>query len=99
MQPNPTARRSIGELEADGLFAGGVGGLVLLVVQMMLAGLTGRSLLLPLRYASSAVLGDTALGAPTGFVAEVGLVALAGDSMLLGLLITQVATAERPRTI
>jgi hypothetical protein len=78
-------RSSVG-LEVDGMVAGALAGAVMLGASIVMAGLAERSVLLPLRYAASAIMGSHALTAPALLVMLVGVLVHLSVAMLYGFL-------------
>lgn len=90
--------RSIGRLEAHGLWAGLGAGISFLFAQIVVAGLTGVSIMLPFRHAASIIMKQQAFETPAIAAMALGLAIHLSASLMFGFLFGLVASDERRKT-
>lgn len=90
--------RSIGRLEAHGLWAGLGAGMSFLFAQIVAAGLTGASILLPFRHAASIIMKEQAFETPAIVALGLGSAIHLAASLMFGFLFSLAASEERRKT-
>lgn len=99
MTQRPKSRwKTIGRIEAHGLWAGLGAGASLLIAQIVAAGISGQSILLPFRHAASILMKERAFETPSLVAIALGLLVHVSASLMFGFLFSLVTSEEGKET-